>query len=63
MNFRQSVTTAELWRPEVTRRWKKIRIFVFFLNDPLRENFQKRVLAGFIALPINMLSSNFVKFG
>jgi len=66
MNFRQSVTTAELWRPEVTRSQdvgKKFEFLFFFLNDPLRENFQKRVLAGFIALPINMLSSNFVKFG
>jgi len=30
MNFRRSIIIAELWRPEVARRWKK-RIFAFFL--------------------------------
>ena len=25
--IRRSVITAELWRPEVARRWKKIKIF------------------------------------
>ena len=36
---------------------------VFWKNDPLRENFQNSVPKGFIATPIDMLCSNFVKFG
>jgi len=36
----------------------------FFLeNDPLPKNFQNSVSKGFIAKPIDMLCSNFVKFG
>ena len=31
MNFRRSIITAELWRPEVPRRWKNV-IFSFFLE-------------------------------
>jgi len=30
MNFRQSVTIAELWRAVVARHWKKIAIFCLF---------------------------------
>jgi len=39
--------------------------FCVFLekNDPLRGNFQNSVPKGFIATPIDVLCSNFVKFG
>jgi len=37
---------------------------VFFeKNDPLQENFRNFVSKGFIATPIDVLCSNFVKFG
>ena len=58
MNFCPSIIIAELWRPEVARRWKS-----FFENDPLPKNFQNSVSKGFIAKPIDVLCSNFVKFG
>ena len=32
MNFRRSMSIAELWRPEVARRLKKIIFFVFFFG-------------------------------
>jgi len=42
---------------------KKI-IFAFLeKNDPLRKNLQNSVLKRFIATPIDVLCSNFVKFG
>jgi len=56
---RRGVMTA--W----SRNWdgKKI-IFTFFLKiDPLREIFLNSVPKGFIATPIDMLRSNFVKLG
>jgi len=41
-----------------------IQIFeVLLKNDTLRENFQNCVPKGFIATPIDVLCSNFVKFG
>ena len=36
---------------------------VLWKNDPLREKFQNSVPKGFIASPIDVLYSNFVKFG
>ena len=62
MNFRQSVTIAELWR-QVARCCKNSFFCVFLENDPLWKNFQNCVPKGFIASPIDMLYSNFVKFG
>jgi len=64
MNFRRfvNVITAELWRPEVTRRWKKSIFCVFLENDRLRKIFQNSVPKGFIASSIDVLCSNFVKF-
>jgi len=35
----------------------------FWKNDPLRKNFQNSVLKGISASPIDMLCSNFMKFG
>ena len=64
MTFCWSIIIAQLWRPEVARRWKKFKIFFAFLEkDPLRENFQNSVPKGFITTPIHVLCSNFVKFG
>jgi len=63
MNFRRSVIIAELWWPEVARHWKFLHFLRFFKNDPLRENFQNSVPEGFVATPIDVLCSNFVKFG
>jgi len=65
MNFRQSIIIVELWRPEVARCWKKINFFAFFLeNRPLTEKFFKNSVPKiFIATPIDVLFSNFVKFG
>jgi len=42
---------------------KKIQIFAFLENDPLRENFQNSVQKVFIGWLIDVLWSNFVKFG
>jgi len=64
MNFRRSVIIAELWQPKVARCLKKLRNFcVFWKNDPLRLNFQNSVSNVFIATPIDVLCSNFVKYG
>ena len=64
MTFCWSIITAQLWRPEVARRWKKFKtFFAFFEKDPLQENFQNSVSKGFITTPIHVLCSNFVKFG
>jgi len=30
MSYRRSVITAELWRPEIAIRWKKLDFFAFF---------------------------------
>jgi len=32
MNFHRSIIIAELWRPEVARRWKKFQFFAFFIK-------------------------------
>jgi len=61
MNFRRSTIIAELWRPEVARRGKSFAFF--WKNDPFREKFQNYVPKVFIATPIDMLCSNFEKFG
>jgi len=43
---------------------EKIEFFGIFLEKrPLQENFQNSVPKGFIATPMDMLGSNFVKFG
>ena len=65
MNIRRSIIIAELWRPEVARRYVETKfIFAFFCkNDPILENFQNSVPKGFISTPIDVLCSNFVKFG
>ena len=63
MNFRRSIIVAELWRPAVARRWKN-SFFAFFGKRPPYEGiFQNSVPKGFIATPIDVLWSNFVKFG
>jgi len=62
MNFRRPIMIAELWRPEVARRWEKVSFFAFFLKTSYGENFQNSVPKGFIATPIDVLCSNFVKF-
>jgi len=50
-------------RPDVARRWKTFHFLRFFRkNDALRENSQNSVPKGFIATPIDVLCSNFVKF-
>ena len=63
MNFRLSITIAELWRPEVARLGKNCNFCIFWKNDPLRINFQNSVPTAFILTPIDVLCSNFVKFG
>ena len=64
MNFRRSIIIAELWRPEFARRWFFCEIFAFFKkNDPLQENIQNSVSKRFIASPIDVLCSNFMKYG
>jgi len=42
MNFIRSITIAELWRPEVARRWKKCRFFfcIFWKKDPYGKIFK-----------------------
>ena len=61
--FPRSVIIAELWRPEV-----KIKIFreIFSFSwkkRPIQVKFSKLVPKVFIATPIDVLCSNFVKFG
>jgi len=55
--------SAEVWRPEVARCWKNQSFEVLSRNDPLQGNFQNCVPKGLIAIPIDVLCSNFVKFG
>ena len=51
-------------RPDVARRWKTFHFLRFFRkNDALLENSQNSVPKGLIATPIDVLCSNFVKFG
>jgi len=63
MNFRRSIIIAQLWRPEIARRWKNLFSAFCWKNDPLREIFPNSVPKGFIAAPIDVLCSNFAKFG
>jgi len=63
MNFRRSIFTAELWRSEVARRLK-VSFFAFFLEKrSLTGNFQNSVSKGVIMTSIDVLSSNFAKYG
>ena len=61
-NFRRSVIIKELWRPEVARLGK-MRFCAFWKNDLIRENCQNSVPTEFIATPIDVLCSIFIKFG
>ena len=54
---------VQLWRPEVARRWKNHIFEVLSQNDSLLGNFQNYVPKEFIATPLDVLCSNFVKFG
>jgi len=64
MNFRRSIIIAELWRPKVARLRKNWFFLRFWeKNDPLRGNFLNSVPTEFIATAIDVLCSNFVKFG
>jgi len=63
MNFHRCIIIAELWQPEVARRLK-MSIFEFFEKmAPYGKNFQNYVPKVFIATQIEVLCSNFVKFG
>jgi len=64
MNFRRPIIIAELWRPKVARLRKKYQNFcIFWKTHLLRENFQNSVPKGFTASLVDVLRSNFVKFG
>jgi len=63
MNFRRSIIITELSRPEIADVEKNSIFLLFWKNDSLRENFQNSVPKGFIATPIAVLCSTFVKFG
>jgi len=63
--YGMSIIVAELWRPEVGSTvvenvCENLRLFG--KNDSLRKSFQNSVAKGFIATPIDVLCSNFVKF-
>ena len=61
MSFRRSIIIAELWPSEVARSWKKI---IFLETRLLTGKYLKNsVPKGFISSPIDVLCSNFVKFG
>jgi len=62
MNFCGSLIIAELCSLK-SQDIEKILKFFSFLNDLLQDNFQNSVLKGFIASLIDILCSNFVKFG
>jgi len=62
-NFCRSIVIVELWRPEVARLGK-IVIYAFFGKTTLYGKiFYNSVPKVFIATLIDMLFSNFVKFG
>jgi len=63
VNFRQSVIIAELWLPEVARRKIFEKFLRFWEKRPLTVKVSKICLKVFIATPIDVLCSNFVKFG
>jgi len=55
---------CEVMEASSRKTLKKFDFCIFFWkNNPLRENLQNSVLKGFIATPIDVLCSNFVKFG
>jgi len=63
VTFQSIYIVRELWglMSEVVEAFS--RSCLFGKNDPLRENFPKFVLKGFIATQIHVLCANFVKFG
>jgi len=65
VNFRRSVINAKLWRPEIVARRETFEKFLRFLEKrpPYGKNFQNYVPKVFIVTPIDVLCSNFVKFG
>jgi len=63
MNFRRSVIIAELWRLISQDVGKNYHFAFFWKNDPLPENIQNSIPKAFIASPIDVLCSNFSKFG
>jgi len=62
-DFRRSVIIVELWQPEVARCRKILRNFCFFGKTTPYRKLQKSVPKFFITTPIDVLCSNFVKFG
>jgi len=63
MNFRRSVIIAELWWPKSQDVANFCNFCVFWKNNSLWEKFQNSVPKVFIATLIDVLCSNFVKFG
>jgi len=63
VNFRRSVIIAELWRSEVVRRKKYGESFEFFGKTTPYGKILNSVAIVFIATLIDVLCSNFVKFG
>jgi len=61
MNFRRSIIIAELWRPEVARRWKNSISYIFWKNDPYWKILE--ILFPKNSLQHDVLCSNFMKFG
>ena len=57
------VSSSRIIMVSVMRRWNFVKKILSFLkNDPLRYNFQNSLSKVFIATPIDVLCSNFVKF-
>jgi len=63
VNFHRSIIVADLWRPEVTKLGFFCEILAFLEKRPLLENFRNSVPREFTASLINVLYSDFVKFG
>jgi len=64
MNFRRSITIAGLWRPKVARQILKRNFYALFgKTTPCGKRFKILFLKFFIATRINVLCSNYVKFG
>ena len=63
INFRRSIIIVELWRLEVAKLQKFSFLTYLAKHVPLRGIFQNSVPISFIAAPIDVLCSNFVKFG
>jgi len=63
MNFRRSIYNhCRVMAAWSRKTLKKIDFLSFLKNDPLRENFWNSVPKVFIASPIDVVCSNFVKF-